>query len=159
MGRRGRTRLDRTELAPDPSPFGIVRAAGLDAGRPAVPDGCGNCHRCIDACPAGAILPGRRIDASRCISRRTIERGEGDEGELHGWIFGCDLCQRACPHNRRAPIASNKAFRPVPELERMNAEQWLALNQARFDRLFSQTPLARCGLQKLQDRIRKLGKE
>ena len=70
----------------------------------------------------------RRIDASRCISRRTIERGEGDEGELHGWIFGCDLCQRACPHNRRAPIASNKAFRPVPELERMNAEQWLALN-------------------------------
>lgn len=41
----------------------------------------------------------------------------------------------------------------------MNAEQWLALNQARFDRLFSQTPLARCGLQKLQDRIRKLGKE
>ena len=86
-------------------------------------------------------------------------RGEGDEGELHGWIFGCDLCQRACPHNRRAPIASNKAFRPVPELERMNAEQWLALNRAQFDRLFSQTPLARCGLQKLQDRIRKLGKE
>ena len=58
-----------------------------------------------------------------------------------------------------APIASNKAFRPVPELERMNAEQWLALNRAQFDRLFSQTPLARCGLQKLQDRIRKLGKE
>ena len=137
----------------------IVTTAELDAGRPTVPDGCGNCHRCIDACPAGAILPGRRIDASRCISRRTIERGEGDEGELHGWIFGCDLCQRACPHNRRAPIASNKAFRPVPELERMNAEQWLALNRAQFDRLFSQTPLARCGLQKLQDRIRKLGKE
>ena len=50
----------------------------------------------------------------------------------------------------------------MPEItyqERMNAEQWLALNRAQFDRLFSQTPLARCGLQKLQDRIRKLGKE
>lgn len=82
-------------------------AATLDLSPPAdqcrMPDHCGTCTRCIDACPTHAITP-YHVNASRCVSYLTIEhRGpippEHDEG-IGDWIFGCDVCQEVCPHNR-----------------------------------------------------------
>jgi len=72
--------------------------------KPPMPDHCGTCTRCIDACPTGAIASGGwSIDARRCISYLTIEhRSEipaGLSANLSGWIYGCDVCQEVCPHN------------------------------------------------------------
>ena len=75
--------------------------------------GCGECRRCVDACPNGAVKE-RHIDTSRCISCATIERrGEGESCDLHGWIFGCDECQTVCPYNRKAPHFTNPRFAPL----------------------------------------------
>ena len=75
--------------------------------------GCGECRRCVDACPNSAVKE-RHIDTSRCISCATIERrGEGESCDLHGWIFGCDECQTVCPYNRKAPYFSNSKFAPL----------------------------------------------
>ncbi len=75
--------------------------------------GCGECRRCVEACPNNAIKE-RHIDTSRCISCATIERKEEDEGcDLHGWIFGCDECQMVCPYNRKAPYFRNPKFTPL----------------------------------------------
>jgi len=67
------------------------------------PDPCGSCTRCIDACPTEAIAP-FSVDATRCVSYLTIEhRGEiptEHHSGLGDWIFGCDVCQEVCPHNR-----------------------------------------------------------
>ncbi|MBL8745323.1 MAG: tRNA epoxyqueuosine(34) reductase QueG [Phycisphaerae bacterium] len=79
----------------------------LDLSPPAeqrvVPDHCGTCTRCIDACPTRAITP-YEVDARRCISYLTIERREAIPEEFHAavgdWLFGCDICQEVCPHNR-----------------------------------------------------------
>ena len=75
--------------------------------------GCGECRRCVDACPNGAVKE-RHIDTSRCISCATIEcRGEESSCDTHGWIFGCDECQTVCPYNRKAPYFRNPKFAPL----------------------------------------------
>lgn len=118
---------------------------------------CGSCRHCIRACPTGALGEDGMLDAGRCISRRTVENcPPGEEGELHGWIFGCDLCQQACPRNRHVPETAHPEFAPLPALVQMTARDWLALDEAGFKARFKESPLERCGLQRLQHRIRSL---
>ena len=65
--------------------------------------GCGTCSRCINNCPTGAIVEPYLVDARKCISYLTIEKGgflSIDERSLIGeWVFGCDICQEVCPFN------------------------------------------------------------
>lgn len=82
----------------------ILLDAALPADAPADGD-CGQCGRCRQACPTGALVAPRTLDARRCINWATIEhRGEldGDDLALAGQVYGCDICQQACPHNAAA---------------------------------------------------------
>lgn len=69
---------------------------------------CGNCTKCIDSCPTGALYGPYSLDARRCTSYLTIEdKGTSLESNIEnaqsrgGWIFGCDACMNACPWNSR----------------------------------------------------------
>ena len=83
----------------------------------AIPLGdCGNCTRCLDACPTKAIVSDRQVDARRCLSYLTIELKETIPQEFRpamgNLIFGCDICQEVCPWNRKAPISQEPGFQP-----------------------------------------------
>ena len=105
-----------------------------------VPDACGTCTRCIDACPTGAITP-YSVDASRCISYLTIERRDPlptwTEQKLSGWLFGCDICQEVCPHNSPRPEgvdvgAANPVYAPRRrDLDLREVLQWTAEDRSR----------------------------
>ena len=109
------------------------------------PDRCGTCTRCIDACPTAAIVPGKGLDATRCISYFTIELRGAIPDEMRGGIgahvFGCDICQDVCPWNGRAPMTVEEAFAPrhfAPRLEDMGA-----ITEEEFRAMFRGTPVSR----------------
>ena len=117
--------------------------------------GCGECRRCVDACPNGAVKE-RHIDTSRCISCATIEReGEGEKCDLHGWIFGCDECQIVCPYNRKAPLATNPRFAPKFNPIEFTSEWWQNLSAEEFGEVFGSTPLSRAGVERIKANVEK----
>ena len=110
----------------------------------AAADRCGSCTRCVDACPTGALVGAREMDASRCIAYLTIEKKGAIPEELREGmgrqVFGCDICQDVCPWNRKAPISAlpMRAELVNPGLE------WLAgLDAEGFRRQFKGSPLER----------------
>ena len=121
--------------------------------KPLTTVGCGECRRCVDACPNSAVKE-RHIETSRCISCATIERrGEGKKCNLHGWIFGCDECQTICPYNRKAPLATNPRFTPIFNPVTMTEEEWRSLSDDSFAEKFGTTPLERAGLERLKENL------
>jgi epoxyqueuosine reductase len=95
----------------------IVTTLDLACDSP-VPDRCGSCTRCLDACPTNALREPYRMDASLCISYLTIEHRAEIPATLApavgDWVYGCDVCQEVCPYNRDAPVATEPAFAVRP---------------------------------------------
>lgn len=127
-------------------------------------DYCGTCNRCVDACPTNAILPGKVIDGSRCISYLTIELKEAmipDEfaGKFDGWMFGCDTCQEVCPWNRFAEVHQEPRFNPIPEILELKTGEWLQLSEDKFKEVFRHSPLKRSKFAGIQRNIRFIQKD
>ena len=116
--------------------------------------GCGECRRCVEACPNGAVKE-RYIDTSRCVSCATIERQGEDKCNLNGWIFGCDECQTVCPYNRKTVKFTNLRFAPIFNPAEMTPEDWFSLSEEEFSEKFGSTPLERAGLERLKTNISK----
>lgn len=83
----------------------ILTTLSLEYDRP-VADHCGTCTRCIDACPTGALIAPRELDARKCISYWTIEAKTPAPVALSekfgAHVFGCDICQDVCPWNQKS---------------------------------------------------------
>lgn len=77
---------------------------------------CGSCQRCMDACPTQAIVSPYHLDAAKCLSYHLIESKKDIPDEINavnpGYLFGCDICQDACPHNVRSKLSIAPEFSP-----------------------------------------------
>lgn len=117
---------------------------------------CGHCRACLPSCPTGALVAPGVIDASRCISYLTIEHAGSIPVPLRPlmgtWVFGCDLCQEACPINERLSPASvrpgpaSTASGPVPFPDLV---ELLALSEPSFQARFQATTMFRSGRERL----------
>jgi epoxyqueuosine reductase len=126
---------------------------------PFAKDFCGTCTRCIDACPTGAIQPGKVVDGSRCISYFTIELKDElipahMKGQFDNWAFGCDTCQDVCPWNRFSKPTTETAFTPVPEILNLSTAEWESMTEESFKKIFKDSPLKRAKFKGLQRNIK-----
>ena len=115
---------------------------------------CGNCVRCIDDCPTGAIVAPYVIDNKRCISYLTIElKGviPRDLRPLMGdWIFGCDICQDVCPVNLKALPGHLEEFKQRNGFSTPELVPILEMDQVTFSDRYKNSPIKRTKLVGLQ---------
>ncbi len=137
----------------------LITSMALESGTPYEKDLCGSCTRCMDACPTGAITAAGRLDARRCISYLTIELKDPIPGEFRnqcgGWIFGCDICQEVCPHNRHAQPHREPTLKALPAITGWSGKQWASLSKTDFNKHLRKTSsaLVRVRYEKLMDNI------
>jgi epoxyqueuosine reductase len=126
-----------------------------------VPDRCGSCTRCIEACPTHALDVPYQMDATRCIAYLTIEhKGPIDEELASGigrQVFGCDICQDVCPWNkkalRRGFVAADSELEPRAELVNPTLDWLASLDEQAFERAFNGSPVRRAGFAGLRRNV------
>ena len=126
-------------------------------------DHCGECMRCIHACPTGALSQPYQLDISHCISFMTIEKKIGIPEDLkdkfRDRIYGCDICQDVCPFNSFAKPHHEPAFLPSEKLTGMRKKDWEGLSAEDFDQLFKDSAVERRGYDNLISSIRALSSD
>jgi len=137
----------------------LITDLDLIPDEPFVKDYCGTCTRCIDTCPTDAILPGKVVDGSKCISYFTIELKEmlipGEmKGKFENWMFGCDICQDVCPWNRFSKPTNEKEFTPLPGLLNLSTKEWEMMTEEKFKTIFRHSPLNRSKLKGIQRNLK-----
>lgn len=130
----------------------LLTTLPLPPDRPEPMDGCGNCTRCLKACPAGALGDDGLFRTNRCISFLTqYARNLSDSCiPLNRWVFGCDECLLACPYEQKAPACRQRPPGFTPQRSMISPEEMLRWTQLDFERFFKHSCVERIGLQKLQ---------
>jgi epoxyqueuosine reductase len=107
---------------------------------------CGACARCIEVCPTGALRGDYTIDATRCIADLT-QRTDAIPRTLRpligDWVWGCDLCQLACPPTQAAGPNGDARLDAPAEVEtaRPALTALLRLRSGEFKRRFGKTAM------------------
>jgi epoxyqueuosine reductase len=142
----------------------LITDLDLEPDEPFAKDYCGTCTRCIDACPTDAILPGKIVDGSKCISYFTIELKDmliptEMKGKFENWAFGCDICQDVCPWNRFSKPTNEIEFTPLPGILNISTKEWEAMTEEKFKSIFKHSALNRSKLKGIQRNLKFLQPE
>jgi epoxyqueuosine reductase len=116
------------------------------------PNQCGACNKCIKACPTKAIIAPYQIDARRCLAYLTIEHKSEIPAELRALIgsciYGCDICQNACPWNQATTITNEPDFSPRQNLVTATLEELSNWTETEFLEKTKDTAIRRIGYQR-----------
>ena len=110
----------------------LLSTEALDADEPSKPM-CGECEKCIEACPTKAIEEPFVVNANKCLAYHTLENRDKELpkniiNKMGNWIAGCDICQEVCPWNENnIPNTSEPDLQPsewILNLNRKDALSW-----------------------------------
>lgn len=104
-----------------------------------VEDSCGDCTRCLDACPTGALVNPGQLNAKRCLAFLTQTKDSlPDEfrDKIGTRVYGCDTCQAVCPRNKQIDFHHHEEFRPDPEVAKPKLKPMLRMTNREFREKF-----------------------
>jgi epoxyqueuosine reductase len=120
--------------------------------------GCATCHKCLDACPTGALRSDGQFDAELCINYLTIEyKSQIPRGlveKIGDRLFGCEECIDICPYQQNAPTCKNKQFKFYHDRARIDLQEVLGLDAEAFEDKFGEFPIKRLDLEGLKRNAR-----
>ena len=99
--------------------------------------GCGDCNRCVTACPTSCLIGDGTMNAKRCLSFQTQDKGVMDlefRKKIKTVIYGCDICQICCPYNKG--LDNPLATEIDPELAHPELLPFLELSNGQFKEKF-----------------------
>ncbi len=111
----------------------LVTRAELEP-TPPLREGCGSCRLCVEACPTGALDEPGVLDWTACLSYWTQVPGpipEPYRAPLGAQVYGCDICQDACPWNRG--VERRRAAMPADPAAHVDLLDWLGEEPAASD--------------------------
>ena len=98
---------------------------------------CGDCNRCVTACPTSCLIGDGTMNAKRCLSFQTQDKGVMDlefRKKIKTVIYGCDICQICCPYNKG--LDNPLATEIDPELAHPELLPFLELSNGQFKEKF-----------------------
>ncbi|MGC8739515.1 MAG: tRNA epoxyqueuosine(34) reductase QueG [Candidatus Hydrogenedens sp.] len=115
---------------------------------------CGECNKCIQTCPTGAINKEGYIDCRKCISYHTIENKNeiplNIQKNIQNTIFGCDICQKICPWNQNTTFSKNEKLCILDEID---VDKISNMKTLEFNTYFGETPLIKSGFNRIKRNI------
>ena len=102
-------------------------------------DRCGECNKCVDVCPTGALVQGGQLDSSKCIAFLTQTKGflpDEYRTKLGNRLYGCDTCQTVCPENKGKDYHFHEEMEPDPELAKPLLRPLLTMSNRDFKNKF-----------------------
>ena len=134
----------------------LILNIDLPADRP-LEISCGNCLRCHESCPTHALSDGF-LDSAKCISYQTIENRSMEippdvVKAMQSRVYGCDVCQLACPWNRDVKPTTIPEFEPSESFLNLGSEALKNLRNGEFKRMFYCSAISRVGLKGLKRNI------
>ena len=120
----------------------------LEADKPSKPK-CGECEKCIDACPTKAIEEPFIVNSNKCLAYHTLENRAQDLPEniinkMGNWIAGCDICQEVCPWNQKdIPITSEPDLQPSEWILNITKKDALSWSDLKWKKNLNKSALKR----------------
>lgn len=118
-----------------------------------VTEDCGECTKCLDACPTGALVGPGELNAQRCVSFLTQTKGLLEEEfmqKIGNRLYGCDTCQTVCPKNRGKHWSHRPELLPDPEVAKPLLLPILDISNREFKERFGDSAAAWRGKKPIQ---------
>lgn len=104
-----------------------------------VEESCGECRKCMDACPTGAIVQEGQLNAQKCLAFLTQTKDflpDEFRSKLGTRVYGCDTCQAVCPYNKGIDFHLHEEFEPEPEVAKPLLRPMLGMSNREFRETF-----------------------
>ena len=126
----------------------LLCTEALEADKPAE-SLCGECQKCIEACPTKAIEEPFVINSNNCLAYHTLENRDKEipkniSKNMGNWIAGCDICQEVCPwNNKKIPSTNETDLQPFEWILNIDKQTALSWTDEEWKEKLSQSALKR----------------